>query len=67
MYSLPQDFDEEEPTIRDAPSAVWVVQVDKASRRIQDVIDTLESGGNPDAILEDLKSAHALVNGRGTR
>ncbi len=68
MYSIAhEDFDPEElPTLRDALPAVFVASVDKARIRLEDAIATLESGGNPDAVLEDLKAAHALVNGRGS-
>ncbi len=66
MFSLPQYFDEEElPTIRDAPSGAWIVSVDRASKRLEDTIARIEAGAaEPGDVLEDLKAAHALVNGK---
>ena len=60
-----EDFDEEEPpTVRETPSGAWIVSVDRASKRLEAAIARIEAGAAPGDVLEDLKSAHALVNGR---
>ena len=65
MFSLHDPFeDDEKPTVRDTPSGAWIVSVDRASKRLELVIARIEAGAAPGDVLEDLKSAHALVNGR---
>ncbi len=65
MFSLHVPFDDDElPTVRDTPSGQWIVAVDRASKRLEAAIARIESGADASDVLETLKEAHRLVNGK---
>jgi hypothetical protein len=65
MYSIAhEDFEEETQTVKEAPSGTWIVSVDRGSKKLEAAIAQLESGADVGAVLEELRAAHALVNGR---
>jgi hypothetical protein len=59
------DFPDEKPTRREAPSGRWLVAVDRGQKLIESAIEKLENGGDVQDVLEDLRQALALVNGGG--
>jgi hypothetical protein len=65
MFSLPQDK-EESPTVRESPSGKWICDVDRASRRLEALIGSLEGEGDVADIAAELRAIHELVNGRGS-
>ncbi|MGA7124038.1 MAG: hypothetical protein WBY94_28305 [Polyangiaceae bacterium] len=64
MFSLHPFDEEEEPTVREMPSGAFIVAADRGARKLAAAIELLESGADPEDLLETLKEAHALVNGR---
>jgi hypothetical protein len=65
MFSIAhEDGESELATVREAPSATWIVAVDRGARKLEDAIARLEAGANVDDVLDELREAHGLVNGR---
>jgi hypothetical protein len=73
MPTLPQatrdeDFPDDEPDTKKLPiSGAWIVANDRGARKLAAAIELLEAGADPEDLLETLKEAHALVNGRAAR
>jgi hypothetical protein len=60
---VPQDA-EEVPTLRESPSGRWIVAVDRGARKLEGAIARLEAGADVAEVLDELREAHALVDGR---
>ncbi len=59
------EFPEDEPdTLKLPPSGAWIVATHRAQRHLAAAIELLENGADPEDLLETLKEAHRLVNGR---
>jgi hypothetical protein len=61
MFPLSED---EEPTARESPSGRWIVAVDRGARKLEGAIARLEAGADVAEVLDELREAHALVDGR---
>jgi hypothetical protein len=55
-----EDFEDERPTAREAPSGRWIVAVDRGARKLEAAIALLEAGAD---VLGELREIHQLVNG----
>lgn len=61
--------DDDEPTVRDAPSGRWVIAVDRAQGLIRTAIERLEGHDEIEDVglaIEDLRRAETLAGGRAT-
>ena len=53
----------EDETKREVPSGRWIVAVDRGARTLEGAIARIEAGADVADVLDELKRAHALVNG----
>ena len=60
------EFPEDIPTTKELPSGRWIIAVDRGARKLEAAIDAIEAGTDPADLLDVLKEAHRLVNGRAT-